>query len=348
MSVPFETCRIRAGQPIRHALRSLDESALGIVIVEDATGRVVGTVTDGDIRRAFLGGAQIESSIDPHVKRDFWHVRLGASRNEVLDLMQSRKLSQIPILDNDGRLVGLHTLHEILGATPRPNWAVVMAGGRGERLRPLTDVVPKPMIRVAGRPILERIVLHLVGFGIGRIFMAVNYLAGTIESHFGDGSLFGCRIEYLREQEPLGTGGALSLLPAPPTAPLLVLNGDLLTQVDVGSLMAFHDDGRFKVTIAVHEYSHTVPFGVVEVDGGRAVQIREKPTTVWQANAGIYVIEPDIVSRVPHQTHFALPSLAEECIERGEAVGVFNVEDDWIDVGRQTELERARGRSDLS
>jgi dTDP-glucose pyrophosphorylase len=342
MTQSFDACRVRLGDTLLQALRSLEASALGIAIVEDASGCVAGTLTDGDIRRALLKGATLDSALDDHVMRSFVAVRAETSRAEVLDLMQSRWLSQIPILDASGRLLGLHTLHEILGAAPRSNCAVVMAGGRGERLRPLTDALPKPMIRVAGRPILERIVLHLVGFGIRRIFLSVNYRADVIESHFGDGSAFGCAIEYLREATPLGTGGALSLVP-PMSDPLLVLNGDLLTQFDVATLLAFHERGRFKATVGIHEYAHTVPFGVIELDSDRVVQMREKPSEVWLANAGIYVFEPDLLARVPRDTHYPLPALIEECLERREPVGGFRIEKDWLDVGRHSELERAKG-----
>lgn len=344
MTKQFDACRVQLGQPLRQALVSLDTSALGLVVIEDATGHVVGTLTDGDIRRAFLKGAQIESPVDDYVQRQFRAVSSTTSRAEVLDLMQSQWLSQIPILDGDGRLIGLHTLHQILGATPRPNWAIIMAGGRGERLRPLTDTIPKPMIRVAGRPILERIVLHLVGFGIPRIFLSVNYKADLIEAHFGDGSNFGCAIEYLREDTPLGTGGALSLLPETPAHALLVLNGDLLTQFDVGNLLAFHARGGYRATIGVHEYTHTVPFGVLDLDGDRVVRMSEKPAAAWQTNAGIYCLEPGLLARVPRQTYFPLTTLLDECLERGEAVGAFHVEEDWIDVGRAPELDRARGK----
>ena len=326
-------------------LHSLDASALGIVLVEDATGTLAGTITDGDVRRALLGGATLAQPLDAFVHRQFAAVGPATSRAEVLDLMQSRWLSQVPIVNASGRLVGLHTLHDILGASPRNNWAVVMAGGRGERLRPLTDTVPKPMIPVAGRPILERIVLHLVGFGFRRIFLAVNYKAHIIEAHFGDGSKFGCSIEYLREEEPLGTGGALSLVPEPVVDPMLVLNGDLLTQFDVGSMIGFHDAGRFRATVGIHEYGHTVPFGVVDLEADRVRSIREKPVEVWQANAGIYVLDAELIARIPRNTYYPLPALVEECIERDEPVGGFRIDKDWIDVGRKAELERARGLS---
>lgn len=343
MTKPFETCRVRLGSPLRQALQSLDDSALGIVLVEELSGRVVGTLTDGDVRRAFLKGATMTTPLDDYIMRTFVSVGPAASRAEVLDLMQSRWLSQVPILDEAGRLIGLHTLHEILGAAPRPNWAVIMAGGRGERLRPLTDTVPKPMIHVAGRPILERIILHLVGAGVRQIFLAVNYKADVIESHFGNGARFGCRIDYLRETMPLGTGGALSLLPAVPQQPMLVLNGDLLTQFDVGNLMTFHMHGGFSATVGIHEYTHTVPFGVVEVVDDCIVQMREKPSEVWLTNAGIYVLDPAVVARVPKASEFPLPALIEECLDRKERVGAFPIETDWIDVGHQAELKRARG-----
>jgi NDP-sugar pyrophosphorylase family protein len=252
-------------------------------------------------------------------------------------------LHQIPIVDEGGKLAGLHLLREILGASLRPNWAVVMAGGRGERLRPITDALPKPMIKVAGRPILERIVLHLVGFGIRRIFLSINYMGDMIESYFKDGTALGCNIEYVKEEKPLGTGGALSLLPEKPDHPVLLLNGDLLTQFNVGNMLAFHVDGGFKATMGVHEYVHTIPYGVVEQEGDRITGVREKPTQTWIANAGIYVFEPSLVERVPQDTYFPLPTLVEECLDRGEAVGAFPIKEDWIDVGHPKELRLARG-----
>ncbi len=341
----FDACRLRSGQTLRQALQSLDLSALGIVLVDDAqTGKLAGTLTDGDLRRALLGGATLDASVDGFVQRHFVSVAPATSRAEVLDLMQSRWLSQVPIVDADGRLVGLHTLHEILGAAPRPHWAVIMAGGRGERLKPLTDTVPKPMLPVAGRPILERIVLHLVGFGIRRVFLAVNYMADVIETHFRDGAGFGCDIEYLREAQPLGTGGALSLLPEQPGEPLLVLNGDLLTQFDVGRLLTFHTRGGYAATVGIHEYTHTVPFGVVELADDRIHALREKPTEMWATNAGIYAINPELLARIPANTYFPLTALVEDCLERREPVGGFRVDEDWIDVGRRDELDRARGR----
>lgn len=327
-------------------MEALDRGAVEIALVVGSGGTLLGTLTDGDIRRAILAGASLEDTASKFMSRRFTAVSPSTSRAEVLDLLRARLLGQIPIVDESGRLVGLHLLREILGAVSRPNWAVVMAGGRGERLRPITDSIPKPMIKVAGRPILERIVLHLVGFGIRRIFLSVNYMGDMIEGYFKDGAGLGCNIEYVKEEKPLGTGGALSLLPEKPDHPVLMLNGDLLTQFNVGNLLSFHAEGGFKATVGVHEYIHTVPYGVVEQEGDRITGIREKPTQRWITNAGIYVFEPELLERVPKDTYFPLPALVEECLDRGEAVGAFPIKEDWIDVGHPKELRRARGEGD--
>jgi dTDP-glucose pyrophosphorylase len=331
---------------IRDAMETIDRGAVNIALVVSESGALIGTVTDGNIRRAILGGASLSEPVSVCMHRQFVAVGVASNRTEVLDLMRARSLEQIPILDERGQLLGLHLLREIIGSAPRPNWAVIMAGGRGERLRPLTDNLPKPMVKVAGRPILERIVLHLVGTGIERIFVSVNYKAGVIERHFGDGGAFGCRMDYLREDKPLGSGGALSLLDGRPEQPILVMNGDLLSQFDVGRMLEFHIEGMHKLTVGVHEYLHTVPYGVVECAGDRLTGLREKPVHSCLANTGIYAIEPDLLERVPKDTFFPLPVLIEECLERDESVGAFQITDDWIDVGHPQELKRARGEGD--
>ncbi len=330
-------------QSLRDAMTALESTGLEIVLVVDGDGRLEGALTDGDIRRALLAGASIDSDLGAFVRERITCVTPGTSRAEVLDIMRARTFGQVPIVDEHGKLVGLHLLREIVGAVERPNWAVVMAGGRGERLRPITDSIPKPMVQVAGRPILERIVLHLVGFGITKVFLAVNYMGDLIQRHFGDGSDFGCEIEYLEEEQPLGTGGALSLLPRIPEHSVVVLNGDLLTQVDLGSMLRFHESGGFKASIGLREYVHRVPYGVVEMNESRVADIREKPSQVWTANCGIYVIQPDLVLRIPRGEYFSMPDLMGDCLKRGEPVGGYMVEGDWMDIGRPTELQRARG-----
>lgn len=328
---------------IEDAMRAIDQSGLEIALAVEGDDVLIGIVTDGDIRRALLRGAALDSPLDPVIRRDCTVVSPSAGRAEVLDLMKARRLRQIPVIDEGRRLVGLHLLHEILGLVERPNWAVVMAGGRGTRLTPLTDETPKPMLRVAGRPILERIVLHLVGFGIRRIFLSVHHLAHLIEEHFGDGKQLGCSIEYLREPMPLGTGGCLALLPAEPSDPVVVMNGDLVTQVDLGSMLDLHTQTHALATVGVHRYHHPIPFGCVDLDGTRVLGFEEKPTLVRPVNAGIYVLEPKLLSRIPKGRPYALPDLLEACLARGEAVHAYALEEDWIDVGQHSQLRKASG-----
>ncbi len=326
------------------AIRAMNEAAQATVLVRGTRGRIVGLITDGDIRRALLAGRSVSDRCLPDVmNRAFRHVGPAAGRAEVLDLMRALQIEQIPVLDARKRLRGLHRLHDLVGVPERGNWAVIMAGGRGTRLHPLTEQLPKPMITVAGRPILERLVLHLVGHGIGRIFLAVNYMANSIEEHFGNGERFGCRIEYLRERKPLGTGGALGLLRERATRPILVLNGDLVTQFDVGQMLDFHDGGGFAVTFGIRPHQMDIPFGVAEVRGRRLVSMKEKPTHRMLVNAGIYVLSPRALGLIRRNREFAMTDLVDGCTRRGLTMGAHLIEDEWADVGRHDELRRARG-----
>ncbi|MBT8494510.1 MAG: CBS domain-containing protein, partial [Deltaproteobacteria bacterium] len=309
MKKPLEDCMVEATASIADAMRSLETSFAQIVLLRESSGRITGIVTDGDLRRALLSGATLDDPVEPHSVKSFFSVAPTTGRSDVLDLMRARQIFQVPVLDDEGRAVGLHLMHEVLGSFERPNVAVIMAGGRGTRLAPLTESIPKPMIPVAGRPILERLVLHLVGHGIRHMYLAVNYMSEVIENHFGDGAHFGCKIEYLREKKPLGTAGPLTLLPKAPEVPLLVLNGDLVTQFDVGALLDFHEGGDQVVTLGVRHYYHTVPFGCVELDGERLVSIEEKPTTTHLVNTGVYVVAPEVLELLAPDEFSTMPDL---------------------------------------
>jgi len=339
--VPIEKGCVDQSQTIMEAMRVIDASAWGIALVLDESRRLVGTLSDGDIRRALLNGATLEFPLAPYIRRQYQAVGPEAGRAEVLDLMQALRMRQIPVVDTSGRLLGIHLLHELIGAVERPNWGVLMAGGKGTRLHPITEHLPKPMIRVAGRPIIERLVLHMVSYGIRRIFITIHYLGHVIEEHLGDGSRFGCRIDYIREAEPLGTGGALALLPESPRHPVVVLNGDLVTQANIDQLLALHHEGGYVATIGLRRYFHQVPFGCVDLEGGLIRRIEEKPVISRLINAGLYVLSPEVVERVP-QKFFLITELFEDCLEREERVGAFEIDNDWIDVGQHEQLRKAR------
>ncbi|MCP5487523.1 MAG: CBS domain-containing protein [Verrucomicrobia bacterium] len=334
-------CCVDTTCTLRNALRVMSEGAVGIVLMTDRSGHLQGTITDGDIRRALLKGVGLDDAIISYIQRSFVSVPPSAGRAEVLEMMQAMRLDQIPIVDAKGRLTGLHTLHAILGNEKRPNTAVIMAGGQGTRLRPVTEHIPKPMIRVAGRPILERLVLHLVGSGITRICLAVHYLAHVIEDHFGDGSRFGCRIDYLHEKEPRGTGGALALVKPRPRHPLIVMNGDLITQADIPAMLRFHEAGGFEATMAVRRYGHQVPFGCVEVKRGRVTRLEEKPVLERSINAGIYVLNPALLRRIPDR-FYPITELFDACLKKGGKVGAFEVEEEWIDIGQRDQLKAGK------
>jgi dTDP-glucose pyrophosphorylase len=328
---------------LREAMLALDRGARQIVLAVDPTGQLTGVATDGDLRRSLLAGAPIDGPLAPALSRRFVSVGPLDSRASVLELMRARRIGAIPVVDAEGRPVGLHLLHAFLEPSLRTNWAVIMAGGQGTRLRPLTETVPKPMLKVAGRPILERIVLHLVGHGVKRIFVSVNYLADQIETHFGDGTDFGCRIDYLREDRPLGTAGALGLLPEPPTEPLLVMNGDLVTTADLGGMLDRQVDGGFAATVGVRRYLHSVPFGCVELEDGEIRRWDEKPTMERTVSAGIYALDPRALPYLATGVPSSMPDLIGRLLDGGERVGAYEIEDDWIDVGQRDQLETARG-----
>ncbi len=327
---------------ILECLKVIDSCATGIAIAVDKNFKLIGTISDGDIRRALIGGAKLNTTVNKFINRNCFSVLWSVSRAEVLDIMQARRFEQVPIIDDNGKVVGIHLLHDILGKKNRTNWAVVMAGGKGTRLRPITETIPKPMIKVAGRPILERIVLHFINYGIKKIFISVNYLSDIIEDHFKDGSRFGCSIEYLREEKSLGTGGALSLLPEVPKDPIILMNGDLITEIDFDQMISFHEKHQFYATMGVSSYAHEVPYGCVKVQRDRIMELKEKPILQEIINAGVYIISPEALEAVPKNAYFPVTDLFEKALGKKLACGAFKVAKNWIDVGQPNELIKAR------
>lgn len=328
---------------IRDAILVLDKSSKQIVLVVDGNHRLLGTVTDGDIRRSILKGMSLDDSIQGIMNPDPTVAVMDEGREIILAAMQSNGLHHIPLVDENRRVIGLETLDELIQPRARENWVVLMAGGLGSRLRPLTDECPKPMLKVGNKPLLETILENFIAYGFHKFYISVNYMADVVKSYFGDGSRWGVDICYLHEDQRLGTAGALSMLPKKPAESLLVMNGDLLTKVNFKQLLDFHSGHQAQATMCVREYDFQVPYGVVKIDGHRIISIDEKPIQRFFVNAGIYVLEPDVLNLISSNAYFDMPTLFEQLIGSKKETAVFPIREYWLDVGQLADYDRANG-----
>lgn len=331
---------------VRDTLEAIDRGERQIALVVDGDGRLVATVTDGDIRRALLRGAGLETPVTDVMSREFTAVHAADGSEAAVRLMQARKLHQIPVIDGEGRPVDLVHINSLGGIIDRETRVVLMAGGLGTRLRPLTETVPKPMLPVGGKPILEKILQNFTKQGFHNFTISLNYKGEMIRDHFGDGRAFGARIEYVEETKRMGTAGALSLLPERPTAPFVVMNSDLLTSVRFDSVLRFHTETNAVATMCAREYSVQIPFGVIDIDGTSLKRVIEKPTHTHLVNAGIYVLSPETLDHVEAGTWLDMPTLFERLVAAGQTASVYPIHEYWIDIGRMEDLERARTEFD--
>ena len=269
-------------------------------------------------------------------------VLTNTPREEILALMRQKLFHHVPIVDKDGCVVGLAMLNELVGIVERPNWVILMAGGLGSRLRPYTDECPKPLLEVTGKPILEIIIEHFIEQGFKNFFISINYKAEMLRDYFGTGARWGINIEYLHERDRLGTAGGLSLLQDTPTAPIIVMNGDLLTHVNFDNLLLFHTMNNAVATMAVRAYDFQVPYGVVSIDGVNINRIDEKPIHKFFVNAGIYVLSPNALGYLPSNTFFDMPHLFESLIAENQKTSAYPLREYWIDIGCLDEFERAQ------
>lgn len=326
---------------VQDAIRNLDEVAVQIILVTNEKGELEGTISDGDIRRGLLKGLDLSSSIHNIVFRSPLVVPEGLERDLVVQLMVANKIRQIPIVDEQSHIVGLHLWNQLMSPSVHSNPMVIMAGGIGARLRPYTESCPKPMLPVAGRPILEHIIARAKLEGISHFIIAIRYLGHMIEDHFGDGSKFGVRIDYVREETPLGTAGALSLLLSKFELPIVVVNGDVLTDIRYGELLDFHERHNASATMAVRLYESQHPFGVVHMNGIDIVSFEEKPVSRSHINAGVYVLSPEILSLLKEEERCDMPTLFERVKATGQRIVAYPMHEPWLDVGRPSDLEMA-------
>ena len=332
---------------IRQAIACIDQNGKGIVLITDEERRLLGTISDGDVRRAMLAGESLDTPVSELLARKAGSpypepvtAPVGTERAVLLQLMQEHVIRQVPLLDDDGRVVGLATLDELLPDQVLPMQAVIMAGGFGTRLRPLTEELPKPMLPVGDRPLMELIVEQLRQAGIRRVNISTHYMAESIIEHFGDGHDFGIELNYVTEDRPLGTAGALGLMQTP-QEPVLVINGDILTRVDFRAMLAYHREHGADLTVAVRQYELQVPYGVMECEGPRVRQMHEKPLFRFLVNAGIYLLEPSVHRYIPNRQRFDMTDLIQRLLEDGRSVVSFPIIEYWLDIGRPVDYEQA-------
>jgi len=327
---------------IGRAILNLDQVAIKIVLIVDKTNKLIGTVSDGDIRRGLLKGLDLNSVIASIIHLNAIVVPPEMSRDLVMQLMVANKIQQIPVVDGQQQLVGLHLWDEITTLPRRNNLMVIMVGGKGTRLLPHTQDCPKPMVLVAGKPMLEHIIERGKLEGFNHFVLAIHHLGHIIEAHFGNGEWLGVKIDYLREQLPLGTAGALGLLNPKPDAPFVVTNGDVITDIRYGELLDFHNRYQASATMAVriHEWQH--PFGVVQMQGVEIVGFEEKPVARSHINAGVYVLSPEVLSELIAERPCDMPMLFERLQAKTKRTVAYPMHEPWLDVGRPDDLVRAR------
>jgi len=329
------------GATIEEAIRCINDAALQIVVVVNEHGELVGTITDGDIRRGLLRGLSVQSSTESIVYRNPLVVPPDMRGETVAQLMRANRIHQLPVVDEHHRVVGLHLWDEVAGPVERPNVMVIMAGGLGTRLQPHTENCPKPLLPVAGKPMLEHIIERAKAEGFSRFILAVRYLSHMIEEHFCNGERWGVQIDYVREEQPLGTAGALCLLSPRPDLPFVVTNGDVLTDIRYGDLLDFHMRNKAAATMAVRMYEWQHPFGVVQTRGVDIVGFEEKPVHRSHVNAGVYALEPTTLDSLRPGERCDMPALFETIRLAGGRAVVYPMHEPWLDVGRPSDYDQA-------
>jgi len=349
MDIDYKTAVLKSYENIQKAITVLNDSALRIVIVVDDNDILIGTVTDGDIRRAIINNLPMDAEIINIMYTDPIVANINDNKEKILSKMKKYDILQIPIVDNGRKLVGLEVIHHLINNNRYDNPVFLLAGGFGKRLRPLTDNVPKPLLKVGSKPILENILDQFIAAGFSKFYISTHYKAEMLREYFGDGSKWDVTINYIHEDNPLGTAGSLGLLPKNlPDLPILIMNGDILTKINFDELLSFHLEGGSDATMCVREYDFQVPYGVIETDGKHVTSINEKPVHRFFVNAGIYVLNPRILNMIDGVTYLDMTQLLEKEIELEGKVSMFPIHEYWLDIGQVEQFEQAvRDSKDL-
>jgi dTDP-glucose pyrophosphorylase len=339
--IDINKIKLSIDNTIIKALKIIDNSSLQIGVVVDADNKLIGTLTDGDVRRALIQNYSLEDTIENIIFRTPTVVKDTDSVEDIISLALAKQLHHIPVVDAEYRLVDLKIIDDLIKNRVRSNYVVLMVGGLGTRLKPLTDEIPKPMLKVGNKPILETIINQFAKSGFENIVLCVNYQADVIKNYFKDGSKFGVKIEYIYENKRMGTAGALSLLKSKPDKPFFVMNGDLLTSVNFSNFLNYHDANKSIATMGVIEYDMQVPYGVVNTIGTDIKTIEEKPTINFFVSGGIYVLDPICLNSIPNDQYYDMPTLFEDVIRDKHKSITYPIKDYWLDIGRIDEYKKA-------
>ncbi|MFA6126533.1 MAG: nucleotidyltransferase family protein [Bacteroidales bacterium] len=333
--------KITPSVTIREAFRIIDTGAMKIALVVDEAGRLIGTLTDGDIRRGLLKGMEMDDPIRDIYNHHPISVKLSDPKEKIIELAVARRIYQIPVVDDDGRVIRLAEIDHLIKQEKHPNTIVLMAGGLGSRLRPLTNHTPKPMLPVGGRPILETVIRQFQKQGFSKFIVALNYKGDMVRNYFGDGATMGVDITYLEEKQRMGTAGALGLLQRAPNESFFVMNADILTLVNFENLLEFHIRNGADATMCIREYGMEVPYGVVRLNKNNIVSIEEKPIQQFYVNAGIYVLTPETLNLIPKGLPMDMTGLFEMAVDKGMITLSFPIREFWMDIGKPEDYERA-------
>lgn len=344
MSYRWKKTLISESSFIKHALEVINSEEFRVALVVDNDSKLLGVVTDGDIRRGLLNGLVLTDSVVKVMNPNPISSRPGASREYLVQLMEKNQVQSIPIIDQDSKIVSLEIFRDVPSKDKYQNPIFIMAGGFGTRLQPLTDNCPKPMLKVGDKPILETVIRNFIKAGFYKFYISTHYMPEKIYQHLGDGSDLGVSISYVHEDTPLGTGGALGLLPEELQVdqPLILMNGDVLTKVDFRGLLEFHIENNADATICVREFEYQIPYGVINGQGNKITSMVEKPIERFFINAGIYVLSPGIVKSVPENHHIDMPTLLEQHMLERNNVLMFPIHEYWLDIGRMDDFNRAQ------
>jgi len=327
---------------IKRTLEIIDKGTMRIALVVDDRNTLKGTINDGDIRRAILNGYDLNTSIKDIYHKDPTTCTINDSKETIIQKAIINKVYQIPIIDNNGKLIDIEDLATLLTSKKRKNKVILMAGGLGTRLQPLTNDTPKPLLKVGSKPILETIIENFAAYGFTDIIISVNYKAHMIKNYFKDGSKFGVKITYIEENKRLGTAGALSLIDEPINEPFFVMNADLLTNVNFSHFLDYHIQGNSVGTMCVREYDFQVPYGVIQTNNEKITSIIEKPIHKFFVNAGIYLLSHKILKLIPKDTFYDMPTLFEKLIEDNKNILSFPIHEYWLDIGKMEDFEKAQ------